>query len=253
MFCSKHHFFNESYVLIEFCVFWKKNPDFSTLFLNGGAHIQHHYFFNSKIYENSRNKNPNWYLENEVDPLLDMLKCYDNMIKELLRLENVEMLVATGLSQKPYDRTKFYYRLKNHKKFLKQLGISFKEVLPRMTRDFLITFDSQSDAKKAHEKLISLKINDEINMFNHIDNRGKELFVTLTYPKEVMQTDFIRILNEKKMILKDQVVFVAIKNGMHQGEGFAYFSDGIKNFAPSNGGNVREIYFSILKSFGIVV
>ncbi len=234
-------------------LFKKKNPDFSTLFLNGGAHIQHHYFFNSKIYKNSKNKNPNWYIEDKVDPLLDMLKCYDKMIQELLSLENVEILIATGLSQKPYDRTKFYYRLKNHQKFLEKLGISFKDVLPRMTRDFLVTFDSTRDAETAHEALISLKINDEINMFNHIDNRGKELFVTLTYPKEIIQTDFIRNLNEKKINLKDQVVFVAIKNGMHQGEGFAYFSDGIKNFAPPNGGHVKEIYFSILKSFGITV
>ena len=66
-----------------------------------------------------------------------------------------------------------------------------------MTRDFLITFNSTRDALKAHEVLITLKINDRVNMFNHIDNRGKELFVTLTYPKEIIQTDFIRILNEK--------------------------------------------------------
>lgn len=232
-------------------LFKKKNPDFSTLFLNGGAHIQHHYFFNSKIYKNSKNKNPSWYLDDELDPMLDMLRCYDKMIQELLSLKNVELLVATGLSQKPYDRKKFYYRLKNHQKFLEQFGISFKEVLPRMTRDFLITFNSNREALKAHEVLISLKINDRVNMFDHIDNRGKELFVTLTYPKEIIQTDFIRILNDKKMPLKDQVVFVAIKNGMHQGKGFAYFSDEIKNFAPSNGAHVREIYFSILKSFGI--
>lgn len=234
-------------------LFKKKNPDFSTLFLNGGAHIQHHYFFNSKIYKDSENKNPNWYLEGEVDPLLDMLRCYDKMITELLSTDNVEILVATGLSQKPYDRTKFYYRLENHKKFLKHLGISYKEVLPRMTRDFLIKFGSSTDAEKAHRQLKSLKINDEVNMFNHIDNRGKELFVTLTYPNEILNTDFVRISDGKKMILKDQVVFVAIKNGMHQAQGFAYFSDGIKNFAPSDGDHVKEIYFSILKFFGITV
>ena len=120
-------------------------------------------------------------VEGEVDPLLVMLRCYDKMITELLSTNNVEILVATGLSQKPYDRTKFYYRLENHNKFLKHLGISYKEVLPRMTRDFLIKFGSSTDAEKAHRQLKSLKINDEVNMFNHIDNRGKELFVTHTY------------------------------------------------------------------------
>ena len=28
----------------------KIQPDFSNLFLNSGAHIQHHYLFNSKAY-----------------------------------------------------------------------------------------------------------------------------------------------------------------------------------------------------------
>ena len=34
----------------------KKRPNFSTLFLNAGAHIQHHYFFNSKVLTNKKLK-----------------------------------------------------------------------------------------------------------------------------------------------------------------------------------------------------
>ena len=38
---------------------WKKHkPDFSNLFLNSGAHIQHHYLFNSKVYKGEFKKPP---------------------------------------------------------------------------------------------------------------------------------------------------------------------------------------------------
>jgi hypothetical protein len=231
-------------------LFEKKKPNFSTLFLNGGAHIQHHYFFNSKFFQNSQVKNPNWYLPKGLDPILDMLKCYDNIVKELLKMEDVEVLIATGLSQIPYDRTKFYYRLKNHKTFLEELNITFKNVYPRMTRDFLVTFKSKHETKIAEEKLSSLMVNNQIALFESIDNRGDELFITLTYPDEITKADFIKIDGEK-IFLKDKLIFVAIKNGMHQEEGYAYFSEGIKDFAPSEGDHVKEIHGSILKFFGV--
>ena len=80
-----------------------------------GAHILS--FFNSKIYKNSKNKNPSWYLDDELDPMLDMLRCYDKIIQELLSLKNVELLVATGLSQKPYDGKSFTIDSKITKNF----------------------------------------------------------------------------------------------------------------------------------------
>ena len=59
---------------------------------------------------------------------------------ELLNQKKSELIIATGLSQKPYDQNKFYYRLKDHKDFLNSLGIKFNVLTPRMTRDFHISF-----------------------------------------------------------------------------------------------------------------
>ena len=52
------------------------------------------------------------------------------------------------------------------------------------------------------------------------------------------------------MFLNSKLIFVAIKNGMHQDEGYAYFSDGIKNFAPSDGDHERNSrkYIKIFES-----
>ena len=58
-------------------LFKRKNPNFSTLFLNAGAHIQHHYFFNSPYVDSPELKNPTWYIGNDDDPFLEMLKVYD--------------------------------------------------------------------------------------------------------------------------------------------------------------------------------
>jgi len=111
-------------------LFKRKNPNFSTLFLNAGAHIQHHYFFNSPYVTSPELKNPDWYIGEDDDPFLEMLKVYDEMLTDLLELPNTEIIVATGLSQKPYEQLKFYYRLKDHASFLNKVGIEFADVVP---------------------------------------------------------------------------------------------------------------------------
>ena len=72
-------------------------------------------------------KNPSWYVPEDVDPLLEMLKVYDRIIQDLQALDT-EMLIATGLSQEPYMQSRFYYRLKNHCRFLERIGINYERV-----------------------------------------------------------------------------------------------------------------------------
>ncbi len=228
----------------------KSKPNFSTIFLNAGAHIQHHYFLNASVLKNTKFANPNWYIRENDDPVFDMLNCYDKIISQLLLSDNCELIIATGLSQKPYDAVKFYYRLDNHEKFLKLLNINFETVMPRMTRDFLIEFKSNELAKDAQKILASLKVNEEDPLFKEIDNRGKDLFVTLTYPNEITQDSKIHVGN-KAIHLLENVSFVAIKNGMHSEKGFAYFSSKIKKYAPKEKEHVSNIHTTISKYFNI--
>ena len=228
----------------------RNKPSFSTIFLNSGAHIQHHYFFNSSAINSSNEilKNPDWYVKETDDPLKDLLLEYDRIIHDLTKID-YDLILATGLSQVPYDKVKFYYRLANHKNFLNILGISFKEIYPRMTRDFLITFNNNDDKNEAMQKLSEITINN-ISLFNKIENRDKELFVTLTYPHEITPNEFIEIDN-KHIYLKDHVVFVAIKNGMHSGKGYVYFSKEIEDAKFQKEFHVKEIHNYILIYFGI--
>jgi hypothetical protein len=238
---------------VHWSMFNSKKPNFSTLFLNAGAHIQHHYFFNAEPLRNSSpNKNPIWYVAEDADPVADVLILYDIIVGEYFARKDTEVLLATGLSQKSYDNVKFYYRLKNHPDFLRGLGIKFIDVLPRMTRDFLIEFENEQQAIEAHNVLAGVRVVEEHTpLFGEIDNRGKSLFVTLTYPREITTLTQYSLAARKSPLLPE-VSFVAIKNGMHQEQGYAYFTTGIAAYAPADKAHVAQLGESIRSYFGSV-
>ncbi len=237
---------------LHLSLFSARKPDFSTLFLNAGAHIQHHYFFNSfPVQASIPHRNPEWYVECDDDPVADVLELYDVIIGEYLSLEESEIIVATGLSQVPYDRTKFYYRLRSHSEFLKSLDIKFSAVHPRMSRDFLIEFDERADAIAARQKLAGVRVLDcDMPLFGEIEDRGTSLFVTMTYPNEIRKTTKFASGGVVDFLLP-KVAFVAIKNGMHQEVGFAFFTCDASAFAPVDGSHVSQIGAAIIKYFGV--
>lgn len=237
---------------MHWSMFNAKLPNFSTLFLNAGAHIQHHYFFNAEpLRKDSRNKNPDWYVPEDADPLADVLGLYDLMVGEYFDRTDTEVMLATGLAQKPYDRVKFYYRLNNHADFLRCLDIAFSGVFPRMTRDFLIEFENPQQAQTAQDVLAGVRVvGDKLPLFGEIDNRGDSLFVTLTYPQEINSKTQYQV-GDRKAALLPEVSFVAIKNGMHQEEGFAFFSSGAARHAPADKAHVAQLAATIKSYFNL--
>lgn len=234
---------------VHWRMFNAKKPNFSTLFLNAGAHIQHHYFFNAEpLRKDSPNKNPAWYVPEDVDPLADVLGLYDLMVGEYFDRTDTEVVLATGLAQKPYDRVEYYYRLNTHADFLRGLGVSFRGVFPRMTRDFLIEFENPQQAQAAQDVLASVRVvGDDVPLFGEIDNRGVSLFVTLTYPRQItLETQYQ--VGDRKAALLPEVSFVAIKNGIHQEEGFAFFSPGAAKHAPADKAHVAQLA-AMIKSY----
>lgn len=231
-------------------LFQRHKPNFSTLFLNAGAHIQHHYFFNSKHAPGAKITNPSWYVDPKEDPIADMLKVYDTILTDYLTLPNVEFLLATGLTQVPYNHMKFYYRLNNHKQFLDRVGVQYAKVLPRMTRDFVIEFDNEKACNVAHEILSKLRVaDDETLVFGEIDNRGLSLFVTLTYPKEVPTGAMLIGPKLTSFELKPQLAFVAIKNGMHADYGYVASTAKVAHLLPEEGAHVKELHSTVLRFF----
>ena len=237
--------------LIHLNLYKQKNPSFSSVFFNAGAHIQHHYFYNSSYIKNLP-KNPNWYIASKFDPIQDMLIVYDKIIEDYIELykNGKQLIISTGLRQIPYDIIKFYYRLKNHSSFLNKIGVKCLRVLPKMTRDFEIIFGDKKDciiSKNILEKIFLKKNN--IKIFEEIEIRNKSLFISLTYPHEIKKDDYIVVNNNLELNLFNEVNFVAIKNGMHDGKGYLFYSPNINLENSKYSIHVSEIYNMILKLF----
>ena len=193
--------------------------------------------------------NPDWYISSKKDPVKEMLEFYDGIIGEYLRAVDIEFIVATGLSQKPYDRIKYYYRLKDHKGFLQRVGIACSAVHPRMTRDFLVEFADAAEMDKAIARFRSLRVeHDGVHLFEEIEVRDKSMFVTLTYPHEITSTTNV-LVDNLRIPLLPEVAFVALKNGMHQSEGYAFFSAGAAGNAPVDRQHVKALYEAIQSYF----
>lgn len=211
---------------------WKKaRPDFSTLFLNGAAHLQHHYLFNSAAYRGPH-RNPGWYLPAGSDPLLEMYRLYDRIVAECLSLEpGLRVMMATGLHQDPVDEPVFYWRLRDHARFLRAIGCEFQSVEPRMSRDFLVVCKDAASGKQTEKTLLSGRAPDGEPLFE-VDNRGGSLFVTLSYPHEIKRGFEAKFSTSSSSVsdLSQDTVFVAIKNGRHNGIG--YFLDTGARSAP---------------------
>jgi hypothetical protein len=213
----------------------KTRPNYATLFLNAAAHIQHHYLYSSAAYQGSH-KNPSWYVPPGKDPLLDIYTAYDQILADALAT-GARVIVATALSQTPFPQPIFYYRLKNHIAFLELLNIQCSEVLPRMSRDFLIQFSpSPSDAStvaassnsECHktDKLTAAALLREcideqgLRVFD-VDVREDSIFVTLSYEKEI-DRDRVFSIAGKRIPLYEHVAFVALKNGHHSTIGYLF-------------------------------
>lgn len=220
-------------------------PDFSTLFLNSCAHIQHHYLNNSKMNNDLDLINPEWLINKKDDPFKEVLIVYDKIISDLMKIENYELLIATGLTQIQNQSHDYYYRLRDHTKFIKKFDISFSNIIPLMSRDFIINFEEASQTLRAIDILKSIKVNNVDPLFGEIDNRGKSIFLSLVYNEEIKEDTFVNYKEDSFKILSD-VAFVALKNGKHSGKGFLYFTGNSKNFDIKGDNNIKNIFNELL-------
>ncbi|MES2288366.1 MAG: hypothetical protein V4530_01405 [Pseudomonadota bacterium] len=197
----------------------RTKPAFASLFLNAGAHIQHHYLFNSFAYSGDLT-NPEWYVPSGLDPVLEVYELYDHIVADVVdAFPNARIMLATGLHQNAYGEVTFYWRPKDHEALLRKLEVPFMRVEARMSRDFMIYCSDLKQAEAAERRLRSTTAIDGQPIFE-IDNRGTDLFVMLVWPHDVPNDFEYRIGNEYRSGLREELAFVAIKNGEHDGVGY---------------------------------
>ena len=181
-----------------------------------------------------------------------MLIEYDSILGDILKSHNTVALI-TGLSQKPYNQNKFYYRLTSHEQFLKSQNIVYKSVQPLMTRDFTLWFDDNGQRDQARVQLKNIEIgysNNKDVMFGVIDVRERSLFVTLTYPHEI-NSDTLIFSSEGPARAIDYCSFVAVKNGMHDQKGYFLSSSETLGRDFKSGDNVTGLYNVFLNFFDL--
>jgi hypothetical protein len=225
-----------------------KKPDFVSLFLNAGAHIQHHYLFNSAVYE-GKNANPAWLIGPSTDPVFDIYDQYDRIINQIqTRFPKSRLMLATGLHQDPYPNEKYYWRLRDHASFLRKMEVPFVSVEPRMSRDFLVTCGDPRTAELAAHRLTEIVTRDGTPLFE-VDLRGTDLFVMLIYPLDIQSNLGFTVGREHHEDLRQHVAFVAFKNGEHNGKG--YFIDTSQNGDEAGPIALKTIPMRISEAFGL--
>jgi len=227
----------------------KLNPEFSSLFLNSAAHIQHHHLYESEVY-NGRNKNPGWYsrsAEDNVDPLFYVYEAYENIVNDLFKLKGHRILVSTGLSQIPNPKMKYQYRFKSHGEALNDLGLGGFEAVPRMSRDFLLKFKDVDAAKDAETLMRKVKCNDAD--FFMVDNRGADLFCQICYydhPDGLKNIEY----NGKSFNLSEHINLVSIENGIHQPIGYHLDSELLNSATVEETIKLSSIFYKVTRMFG---
>lgn len=198
-------------------------PDYASLFLNAGAHVQHHYWFSSPFYRGEF-RNPGWYVNGRADPVEEVYRLYDRILGNVMTaLPDVRLLICTGLSQTANTKLVCYYRPKDHLQFLSALGVErVSGVLPRMSRDFLIEFPDRDAANAAEAALLSFRARDGTPIFS-VENRGTTLFCMLSYTGEIAENFTIAGNGRTVDGFQDLVSLVSIENAVHRTVG--YFID----------------------------
>jgi len=80
-----------------------------------------------------------------------------------------------------------------------------------------------TDQAARAERILASAVSDDGTRLFDVDNRGSDLFVMLTWPHDIPADFTYSVGNARYTGLKDDVSFVAIKNGQHNGIG--YFLD----------------------------
>lgn len=192
-------------------------------FMNAGAHMQHHYYFDSAV-NSTGFKNPKWYSpvpDGKVDPLFELYNFYDQLVGELISMD-IELFISTGLSQQPNEEMYHQYRIIDFKRIssVADIDMDALEVHYRMSRDFEIQSKGDIDLKAIKSKLLGFTV-DSKPLFN-VDDRGHSLFCKVKYhgePSGLGQVSFDSI----ECDLSSSFVHVSVENQIHSEIG--YFAD----------------------------
>lgn len=190
-----------------------KGTDFSLIFLNLVAHLQHQF----------------WEREGELDPNMRFgLQITNEMMGLILRtrLPGEALLIVNGMRQRNVDGEGFYvYRQCHPQRAIEALGIAGGRVEQCMTHDAHILFGDPADADRAVETLAACRLSSGEIVFYVERESATRVFYQLALEHEV-PADASIIGPRGTFAFADLFELICARTGAHEQRGDVYF-DGI--------------------------
>ena len=177
------------------------NPEFSILFLNSLAHLQHHFWHED--------------FNKEMKMCLKVIdKIFGIIFKE--KSKNESLIIINALSQRNiFKKGVFIYRQIDTEKLLKAIEINYEKFEEGMTNDIHIFFNSEKEKDSAYKILSNVELNGEKLFFVEKDlNFKNEIFYQLNYFKNVKSTDYF-VIKDKVFKFFEYFTLLRERTGEH--------------------------------------
>jgi hypothetical protein len=220
------------------------NTGFNSVFLNAGAHIQHHYLFASRALRTSTRPASVGFDVGMRDPVAEVYQAYEKLIATLMQSPSVIVVVATALSQVPCEKPVYYWRLADPRVFLSAIGLAHIGFQQLMSRDIFF-LPPMAERQQLLETLKSMNIGG-IPLFGEFREDGGKIFCTLTYGGEINSLSQIHVEGRPgfRLNASSYLGFVAVKNGQHSPKG--YYWTNSEKFIKSETFHLTELPNRIL-------
>lgn len=208
-------------------------PDFSLIFLNSIAHLQHHHW--TSIHGSWQLSYGFTYLNRILGEIFESLG------------DDTTLIVTNGLSQENTNEDKpwILYRQNDQKTFLSTLGFNVARVEPLMTHDALIYFNDPEECQRAKKALEGATVEGApLFLVESYTDAPLKLFYRLVFTDEVAD-DTVFIVEKKSYRLLDLFTKIVRRTGKHIPHGTLFCSE---KLFPSTLKN-HEIYPHILQFF----
>ncbi len=242
-----------------FAWYYKRNrPALATFFINSTAHLQHAYW---------RHHDPDAF---EVKPSADELSVYgdairfgyesmDKLVGDFLALAEktgARPIFMTALSQQPFLKHEAkggqkFYRLHDVERFFRQWGVSYAEVSPTMTNQYLVRFENKEQSDKARAQLSAFTMDNGQRMIDILPAENDGLYFGCglhgTVGKDAIVTDG---LSGKQVKFGDMLYVIdALKSGCHHPQGALWIggSSG-RTFGEVS---ILDVYPTLLDMLGV--
>jgi len=211
----------------------RTQPDFSLIFLNHIAHLQHQF----------------WVAGERIHPEMELgLRMCDAMVGMLLeaRAPGEALIVMNAFKQANVAEADAYgYRQHNPADALASLGVHGARVEACMTNDAHVLFATPEEADRAERVLRECRLSDGTTPF-YVERLGPtDVFYQIDFHHGIPAGALIR--SEARTIPFDEMFMVAKRTGAHIPDGDV-FSDGVD--VPGHLHN-HEIYDVVLRHFGV--